>query len=218
MCADKMTEPARLIEWTEDLPGIILWRSPLDKITYGTKLSVRESQQATFTYGGLIADKFCPGLYTLTKDCLPVLSVFNYWASDSNGPFKTDVYFSKTKYSIQQPLETSRLYIKNSQQTIELSGHFDSRIISAPKLIKRVASFSLPFSTNDLNKLVSEMIRNIVPKIIEQNHVNIGTCDFTLLHLTELIQESVNIHLDSMGLMIRNLTINSVLQENTIAA
>jgi membrane protease subunit (stomatin/prohibitin family) len=205
MRAENSSEPFRVIEWTEDVAGVLLWRTPLQKIGYGTRLSVRESQLAIFTCDGLIADKFSPGLYTLTKDSLRVLSVFNSWTNRDRGQLKTEVCFVKTKYFIDLPLHLSVPVVANSRLSLslDLSGKFDLKTTNAANLVRGSGSATC-VNTSDVRKNISAMISNMAPRIIIQNRLDVESPP-GIAYLTDLIEESVNINLDRAGLLIRNL-------------
>ena len=53
---------------------LLISKYPSDKLVLGTQLIIQEGQAALFVKGGMIADVFYPGTYTLTTDNLPVLN------------------------------------------------------------------------------------------------------------------------------------------------
>src|SRR5829696_7548081 len=73
-----------VIEWLDDSPNTLMYRFPVrdQEIKNGAQLIVRESQTAVFVHEGQIADQFPPGRYTI---------------DGGNTPFKSEVYFVRTK-------------------------------------------------------------------------------------------------------------------------
>src|SRR6266571_3224701 len=85
-----------IIEWTEDAQSDVLaFRFPLyqNEIKMGSKLVVREGQNAVFVNEGRLADVFMPGTYTLSTQNLPVMTTLLGWKYGFNSPFKAEVYF-----------------------------------------------------------------------------------------------------------------------------
>jgi membrane protease subunit (stomatin/prohibitin family) len=93
-----------VIQWTEPEDGILAYRYPMEdmEIQNGGKLTVRESQMAVFVNEGRVADVFCPGLYTLSTQTLPILTYLMNWDKAFKSPFKSDVYFFSTRLQTNQ--------------------------------------------------------------------------------------------------------------------
>jgi membrane protease subunit (stomatin/prohibitin family) len=93
-----------VIQWTEPEDGILAYRYPMEdmEIQNGGKLTVRESQLAVFVNEGRVADVFCPGLYTLSTQTLPILTYLMNWDKAFKSPFKSDVYFFSTRLQTNQ--------------------------------------------------------------------------------------------------------------------
>ena len=93
-----------VIQWTEPGDGVLAYRYPMEdmEIQNGGKLTVRESQMAVFVNEGRVADVFCPGLYTLSTQTLPILTYLMNWDKAFKSPFKSDVYFFSTRLQTNQ--------------------------------------------------------------------------------------------------------------------
>jgi hypothetical protein len=77
-----------VIQWTEADETLLAYRYPMQdmEIQNGGQLTVRESQMALFVNEGRIADVFGPGLYTLTRRNLPVLTDLMNWDKGFESP------------------------------------------------------------------------------------------------------------------------------------
>ena len=51
----------------------LIYKYPSDSIVLGSQLIVQEGQTAIFVKGGMVADVFYPGTYTLSTGNLPIL-------------------------------------------------------------------------------------------------------------------------------------------------
>lgn len=94
-----MNQWIEVIEWTDSTSDTMVYRFPVanNEIKMGARLTVREGQAAVFINEGQIADVFGPGLYTLTTQNMPVLTMLKSWPHGFNSPFKAEVYFVNTR-------------------------------------------------------------------------------------------------------------------------
>ena len=100
-----------VIQWTEDEPGVLQWRFPMQdmEIQTGAQLTVRESQVAVFVDEGQFADIFAkPGRYKLSTATLPLLTNLENWDKMFQSPFKSDVYFYSTREQTNQRWGTAQ--------------------------------------------------------------------------------------------------------------
>jgi len=93
------TQFIEIIQWLDDTPDTLVYRFPVynAEIKMGAKLTVRENQVAIFVNEGKAADLFTPGLYTLSTENIPILTVLRGWKYGFQSPFKADVYFFNTR-------------------------------------------------------------------------------------------------------------------------
>ena len=74
----------------------VIYKFPSESITYGSQLVVQEGQSAFFVKGGVVADEFRPGTYTLRSDNLPILHKIMALPFGGNTPFSAEIYFINT--------------------------------------------------------------------------------------------------------------------------
>ncbi|MCC2671175.1 MAG: putative virion core protein (lumpy skin disease virus), partial [Armatimonadetes bacterium] len=94
-----MNQWIEVIEWLDPTSDTMVYRFPVanNEIKMGAKLTVREGQAAIFVNEGQIADVFGPGLYSLTTQNMPLLTMLKSWPHGFNSPFKAEVYFVSTR-------------------------------------------------------------------------------------------------------------------------
>lgn len=71
----------------------LIYKYPSDSLVFGAQLIVQEGQKAIFVKGGMIADVFSAGTYTLTTENLPILKKFVNIPFGGKTPFSAEVYF-----------------------------------------------------------------------------------------------------------------------------
>jgi membrane protease subunit (stomatin/prohibitin family) len=69
------------------------WKFPVEDLRLGSQLIVRPSQTALFVKGGVIADAFKPGTYTLKNGNLPILNKLINLPFGGDSPFQAEVWF-----------------------------------------------------------------------------------------------------------------------------
>src|SRR3990170_856285 len=88
----------QVIAWQNPGAEDIVWKYPVDEITWGAQLIVREMEAAVFFRDGKAYDVFGPGRHTLTTRNLPLLNkVLTRLAGFGETPFKSMVVFVSTK-------------------------------------------------------------------------------------------------------------------------
>lgn len=215
--ADQLkTDLIDIVEWTDDSIGTMLWKFPHDGINYGAKLSVREFQQAIFMYNGQMADVYKPGLYTLTKENMPLFDVLNEdWKHNTNAPFKPEIYFYKTKYFIQQKWVADKVLtlrdIEFGLIRLKVSGTYDVHITDAPKLIQKSSGIQQEFNTLQVNGLLSNLIANYFSAAMLESKISLldrtGSSDDELaVKLQQKINETLE---ENYGLSIKELFIST---------
>ena len=74
----------------------LIYKYPSEELVLGTQLVVQEGQVALFVKGGIVADVFYPGTYTLATENLPILKSLINLPFGGRTPFSAEVYFINT--------------------------------------------------------------------------------------------------------------------------
>ena len=74
----------------------LIYKYSSEELVLGTQLIVQEGQTAIFVRGGLVADVFYPGSYTLSTDNLPILNSIVNLPFGGKTPFSAEIYFINT--------------------------------------------------------------------------------------------------------------------------
>jgi membrane protease subunit (stomatin/prohibitin family) len=88
----------QVIEWVGAKEGDIVWKYPVEEITWGSQLVVKEFEAAVFLRDGKAYDVFRAGRHTLTTMNLPLLTrVLSRVAGYDKVPFRATVIFVSLK-------------------------------------------------------------------------------------------------------------------------
>jgi len=153
-----------VLQWTEDGDDVLAWRYPVQdqEIRYGAQLTVRESQMAVFVNEGTIADRFGPGLHTLTTRTLPVLTSLRNWDKLFESPFKSDVYFFSTRLRLGRRWGTPQPVTIRDKDfgiiQVRAFGIYSYRVAQVVPFHREISGTRATFTVDDLE----QQLRNLV--------------------------------------------------------
>jgi len=141
---------AQVIEWKNPSPEDIVWRYPVEDITWGAQLIVHEYEAAVFFRDGKAYDTFGPGRHTLTTLNLPLLTgVLSRIAGYGETPFKANVIFISTRVFAGK-------YGTRAQTTelapLQVFGSFWFKVESPQLFVNEVVGGQNAYTTSDVNE------------------------------------------------------------------
>lgn len=121
----------------------LIYKYPSEDLVLGTQLIVQEGQVALFVKGGVIADVFYPGTYTLATENLPILKNLVNLPFGSRTPFSAEIYFVNTtvrldiNWGTMDPIQLidPKYYVK---LRVRAFGQMGLRILDVTTLLKDV--------------------------------------------------------------------------------
>lgn len=146
----------QIIEWVSAGADDIVWRYPIEDITWGSQLVVHEYEAAVFFRDGKAYDTFGPGRHTITTLNLPrITTVISRIAGFDKTPFKANVIFISTKQFNGK--------FGNRAQTIELAplltfGSFWFKVGDTTLFVNEVVGGQNAYSTADVNNFLRGFI------------------------------------------------------------
>ncbi len=146
----------QIIEWVNAGAEDIVWRYPIEDITWGAQLVVHEYETAVFFRDGKSYDSFGPGRHTLTTLNLPLLTtLLSRVLGFQRTPFKANVIFVSTKQFAGK--------FGNKAQTTELAplmtfGSFWFKVEDASLFVNEVVGGQNAYSTPDVNNFLRGFI------------------------------------------------------------
>ena len=140
---------AQVIEWKNPGPEDVVWRYPVENITWGAQLIVHEYEAAVFFRDGKAYDVFGPGRHALTTLNLPLLtSVLSRIAGYKETPFKASVIYISTRVF-------SGKYGARAQTTelapLQFHGTFWFKVEGPQLFVMEVVGGQNAYTTSDVN-------------------------------------------------------------------
>jgi membrane protease subunit (stomatin/prohibitin family) len=171
----------QVIEWKNPGPEDIVWKYPVEEITWGAQLIVNEYEAAVFFRDGKAYDVFGPGRHQLTTRNLPLLTgLLSRIAGFSESPFKALVFFISTKVFAGK-------YGARAQTTelapLQVHGTFWFKVETPQLFVMEVVGGQNAYSSTDVNNYLRGYINERV--IDELSHYDLLTV-FTKLDETSV--------------------------------
>lgn len=173
----------QVIEWTNVGAEDIVWRYPVEDITWGAQLIVHEYEMAVFFRDGKAYDVFGPGRHTLTTLNLPLLTglLTRLAGFGGNKPFKATVLFISTKVFAGKwgtRAQTTEL------APLQVYGQFWFKVGDASLFVNEIIGGQRAYTTDDVNSFLRGFLNE---KIIDElSHYDLVTV-FTRLDETSVI-------------------------------
>jgi membrane protease subunit (stomatin/prohibitin family) len=196
----------QVIEWTNAGPDDILWKYPVEDITWGAQLIVHEYEVAVFFRDGKAYDVFQAGRHTLTTLNVPLLTgLLTRIVGFKDKPFKAMVIYISTrvfngKYGTQA--QTTEL------APLQVHGTFFFKLEDAQLFVNEVVGGQKAYSTEDVDNYLRGFLNEKI--INELSHYDLLTV-FTKLDETSIIvKNSIQDYFKRVGLELTDLRFEGI--------
>lgn len=200
----------------------LIYKYPSEDLVIGTQLIVQEGQVALFVKGGMMADVFYPGTYTLAADNLPVLKHIINLPFGGRTPFSAEVYFVNTAVKMDINWGTiTPIQLIDPKYFVKLRvrafGQMALRILDVTTLFKEVIGGMQKYDIVKFDK-VKEYYRGIlvlkaktaIADAIINNGISALEISTKLESLSEAVKEQITPEFERYGFSVVNFTIQSV--------
>lgn len=147
-----------------------------NELKQGSKVIVRESQNAVFLKEGQIADVMGPGTYSLTTDNFPILSTLKAFPYLFVSPVISDVYFVSTRQFIDNKWATKNPIMMRDKDfnmiRIRAFGKFSFRITNVATFMKEVFGTKGIVLTYDIISYLSSLVTEAFAVTIAEGEIS----------------------------------------------
>ena len=200
----------------------LIYKYPSEDLVIGTQLIVQEGQVALFVKGGMMADVFYPGTYTLAADNLPVLKHIINLPFGGRTPFSAEVYFVNTAVKMDINWGTiTPIQLIDPKYFVKLRvrafGQMALRVLDVATLFKEVIGGMQKYDIVKFDK-VKEYYRGIlvlkaktaIADAIINNGISALEISTKLEKLSEVVKEQITPEFERYGFSVVNFTIQSI--------
>ncbi|SES66246.1 Membrane protease subunit, stomatin/prohibitin family, contains C-terminal Zn-ribbon domain [Pseudobutyrivibrio sp. C4] len=200
----------------------LIYKYPSEELVLGTQLIVQEGQVALFVRGGVVADVFYPGTYTLATENLPILKSLVNLPFGDRTPFSAEVYFINTtvrldiNWGTTDPIQLidPKYYVK---LRIRAFGQMGLKVLDVTTLFKEVIGGMQKTDIVKFDK-VKEYYRGIlvikaksaIADSIINNGISALEISTKLEALSEKVKEQVSPEFEKYGFSVANFFIQSI--------
>lgn len=205
-----------VIEWLDPTNDTMVYRFPVanNEIKMGAKLTVREGQAAIFVNEGQIADVFGPGLYTLTTQNMPVLTMLKSWPHGFNSPFKAEVYFVSTRQFTDLKWGTANpIPLRDADfgiVRVRAFGSYSIRITDPAKFLREVVGTDGLFQTDEISGQLRDLVITEFTASLGELKVPVLDLAANYRQLSQGIQGTLATHFQEYGLGLTRFLIENI--------
>ena len=200
----------------------LIYKYPSEDLVLGTQLIVQEGQAAILVKGGLVADVFYPGTYTLTTENLPILKSVVNLPFGGKTPFSAEVYFFNmtTRLDIHwgtmDPIQLidPKYYVKLH---VRAFGQMGLKVLDVTTILKELIGGMQKYDIVKFDK-IKEYYRGLlvikakaaIADAIITNKISALEISAQLESLSEAVRGQVQPQFEKYGFSVENFYIHSI--------
>lgn len=204
---------ANVIEWDEYRDDILFWRWDNTEIKKGSKLIIRQGQDAIFLCNGKIEGIFTDeGSYDIDTQIVPFLSSLKGMKFGFHSGMRAEVLFVNTKqfnikWGTANPVRIQCPSIPTGLP-IRANGTFDVKIQDSIAFIDKIAGVKKQYSIQDVRERMQSMLSGLLVKWISAVGKDIFHLQANMAEIQEGIQADLDMEFIKIGLTVVSFRID----------
>lgn len=203
-----------VVEWEEFRDDLLFWRWKNDEIKKGSKLIIRQGQDAVILYNGKVEGVFREeGSFDVESEIIPFLSTLNGFKFGFNSGMRAEVLFINTKEITVKWGTKKAIHIPTEGlpggMPIRSFGTFNCKIVDHNILIEKIAGIKNQFSIEDVKVRVLSLLDQYLMKWISMEGKNLFNLQANSEAIGDGIQEDLDNELQEIGIGITGFAISS---------
>lgn len=206
---------ANVVEWEEYRDDVLFWKWQNDEIKKGSRLVIRQGQDAIFMYNGKIEGIFTDeGSFDIESDIVPFLSTLKGFKFGFKSGMRAEVLFINTKEltvkwgtknNINLPVQGLA-----GGMPIRAFGTFNCKIADYEILIEKIAGIKDIFTLDEVKERVIAALDQLLMKWIIQEGKDMLNLQVNAAQIARGICEDLDMEMRKIGIAITGFTISSV--------
>lgn len=204
-----------VIEWNETRDDVIFWKWNNNEIKKGSRLIIRQGQDAIFMYNGRVEGIFKDaGSFDIASDIIPFLSTLKGFKFGFNSGIRAEVLFINTKEF------TVRWGTKNAinlpapglpgGMPIRAFGTFNFRVSDYDCFIEKIAGIKKQYVVDDVKERVMAIADQLLMKWIVREGKDMFNIQANAYDIGKGVAEDLDMEMMKIGITITGFTIQSV--------
>ena len=217
------SEFSNVVEWQENRDDVMFWKWNNDEIKKGSRLIIRQGQDAIFMYNGKVEGVFeSEGSYDIESQIIPFLSTLKGFKFGFNSGIRAEVLFINTKeFTIKWGTKNAiNIPAPNlpGGMPIRAFGTFNCKISDRNALIDKVAGVKQMFLVDDVKERVMAVLDQLLMKWISKEGKDMFNLQANAYDIAKGMQEDLDMELYKIGIGITGFAIQSFSYPEEIAA
>lgn len=206
---------ANVVEWQEYNDNTIFKKWNNDEIKKGSKLIIRQGQDAVFLYNGKIEGIFTDeGSFDIESQIIPFLSTLKGFKFGFNSGIRAEVLFVNTKeftvkWGTRNAINLPAPGLPGGMP-IRAFGTFQFRVSDYLALIDKVAGVRNIYLVEDVRDRVTAVLDQLLMKWISKEGKDMFNLQASAYDISRGIMQDLDMELVKIGITITGFTIQSV--------
>lgn len=205
---------SNVVEWEEYRDDVLFWKWNNSEIKKGSKLIIRQGQDAVFMFNGKVEGIFCDeGSFDVESEIIPFLSTLKGFKFGFNSGMRAEVLFINTK-EITVNWGTKNVINIPAQglpggMPIRAFGNFTCKISDHDALIEKIAGVKKQFTIDDVKERVIGVLDQLLMKWIVKNGRDMFNLQSSADEIANGICEDLDMEMSKIGICITSFNISS---------
>ena len=205
---------ANVVEWQETRDDVIFWKWNNDEIKRGSRLVIRQGQDAIFMYNGKVEGVFeSEGSFDIESDIMPFLSSLKGIKFGFNSGIRAEVLFINTKEFTVKWGTKNAISIPTPNlpggMPIRAFGIFTCKVSDRDALIDKVAGIKQMFTVEDVKERVMAVLDQLLMKWISREGKDMFNLQANAYDIAKGIKDELDMEIYKLGISITSFSIQN---------
>lgn len=205
---------ANVVEWEEYRDDILFWKWNNGEIKKGSRLIIRQGQDAIFMYNGKVEGIFTDeGSFDIDSQIIPFLSTLKGFKFGFNSGLRAEVLFINTKeitvkWGTKGPIMIPAPGLPGGMP-IRAFGTFNCKIADHDSLIEKIAGVKNIFTVEDVKTRVIAVLDQFLMKWIAKEGKDMFNLQVNSFEIAKGLQADLDMEMFKIGIGITGFNISN---------
>lgn len=205
---------SNVVEWEEYRDDVIFWKWDNAEIKKGSKLIIRQGQDAIFMFNGKVEGIFTDeGSFDIESEIIPFLSTLKGFKFGFNSGMRAEVLFINTKeftinWGTKNAINIPAQGLPGGMP-IRAFGNFNCKVTDHAALIEKIAGIKKQFTVEEIRERVVAVLNQLLMKWILKCGKDMFHLQADAFEIAKGIREDLDMEIYKIGIGITGFTIES---------
>ena len=205
---------ANVVEWQETRDDVIFWKWNNDEIKKGSRLVIRQGQDAIFMYNGKVEGVFeSEGSFDIESEIIPFLSSLKGIKFGFNSGIRAEVLFINTKEFTVKWGTKNAISIPAPNlpggMPIRAFGVFTFKVSDRDALIDKVAGIKQMYTVEDVKERVMAVLDQLLMKWISREGKDMFNLQANAYDIAKGLKDELDMEMYKIGISITSFNIQN---------